>query len=83
MNNLLLRKMVVAFLVAFGGVFIPAVLNVLDDIHNGISANWGTAFWLSLVAGAVSAGLRAVLAFSPLNLVPSDAQHTLGPAGNK
>lgn len=78
MNALLAKKLVVAFLVAFGGVFIPAVLNILDDIHNGVSNNWGAAFWLALAAGAVGAGVRAVLALAPLNLVPSDAEHTIG-----
>lgn len=78
MNTLLLKKLVVAFLVAFGGVFLPGVLKVLDDIHNGVGTSWGTAFWLSLVAGGVAAGLRAILALSPINLVPSDAEHTLG-----
>ena len=77
MNALLLRKMLVAFAVAFGGVFIPAVLNILDDVHNGINNNWDTAFWISLVAGAVAAGLRALLALSPVNVIPSDAQHSL------
>jgi hypothetical protein len=77
MNALLVKKMLIAFLVAFGGVFIPAVLNILDDLHNGVGSSWGTAFWLSLVSGAVAAGVRAVLALSPINLVPSDSGHSL------
>jgi hypothetical protein len=77
MNSLLFKKLVVAFLVGFGGVFIPGVLNVLDDIHNGINNGWGTSFWLALVSGAVAAAVRAVLALSPINLVPSDAEHSL------
>lgn len=78
MNALLLRKLVVAFLVAFGGVFIPAVLKILDDVHSGVPTAWGASFWIALVAGAFAAGVRAVLALSPINLVPSDAEHTLG-----
>ncbi len=77
MNSLLVKKMLVAFIVAFGGVFIPAVLKVLDDINSGVGSSWERSFWLSLVAGGVAAGVRAVLAISPLNLVPSDSQHTL------
>ncbi len=77
MNKLLLQKMVVAFLAAFGGVMVPAVLKILDDVSNGTPSSWGKAFWISLVAGAFAAGVRALLALSPLNLVPSDKQHSL------
>ena len=77
MNTFLLRKMLVAFVVSFAAVFIPAVLNVLDQIHAGTAPNWSSSFWLSLAAGAVGAGVRAILALSPINLVPSDAQHTI------
>jgi hypothetical protein len=77
LNNLLFRKMGVAFLIAFGGVLVPAVLKILDDVHNGVPTSFSGAFWISIVAGAFGAGLRALLAISPINLVPSDAQHTL------
>lgn len=70
--NLLIRKMLVAFAVTFGGALIPAVLDWLNH-PQATSRN----FWFALLAGALAAGLRAVLALSPINLVPSDAQHTL------
>lgn len=77
MNKLLLQKMLMAFLVTFGGVIIPAMLNVLDDIHNGVPHHFDSAFWIAMAAGAFGAAVRAVLALSPINIVPSDAQHTL------
>lgn len=77
MNALFLKKLFVAFIVGFGGVFIPAVLNILDDIHRGAAPNTTTSFYLALVAGGVAAGVRALLALGPINLVPSDKQHSL------
>jgi hypothetical protein len=76
-NSLLAKKMLVAFVVAFAGVLVPAVLKILDSVASGAPSSWGKAFWISLVAGAFAAGVRALLALSPINLVPSDAQHTL------
>lgn len=77
LNALLGKKLLVAFLMAFGGVLVPAVLKILDDVHNGVPTSFSGAFWIALVAGAFGAGLRALLAISPINLVPSDAQHTV------
>lgn len=66
-----------AFLITFGGVMIPAMLNVLDDIHNGVPHHFDSSWWIAVACGAFGAALRAVLALSPINIVPSDAQHTL------
>lgn len=81
--NLLTRKLLVAFTVGFGGVFVPAILNVLDRVATGAPSGVTRAFVYSLIAGACAAGLRATLALSPLNLVPSDAEHTASRAGSK
>jgi Fe2+ transport system protein B len=79
MNSLFARKLLVAFLVAFGAVFIPAVLDILDKLHQGVDANFSTELVWSVIAGGVGAGIRAILALLPgLNLVPSDAQHSIG-----
>lgn len=74
MNKLFLKKIFVAFLVGFGGYLLPIIANL------GPAANAGAmkAVWASALSGAVMAGLRALLAFSPINLVPSDAEQTLG-----
>lgn len=77
-TNLLLRKMLVAFLVAFGGVLIPALLSILNNVAAGTPSKFGKALLISLVAGAFSAGLRAALALSPINLTPTDKLTTLG-----
>lgn len=77
MNRLLLKKMLVTFLAAFGGVFIPAVLDLLNKAASGTPTAFSKALIISLVAGAFSAGVRALIAFSPLNLVPTDSQHTI------
>ena len=69
-DTLFLRKLLVAFLVGFGGAVIPAVLNVgpLADLNTLKSV------WVSILSGGLVAGLRAVLVLIPgLNLVPSDA----------
>lgn len=76
-NKLLIQKLFIAFLVGFGGVMIPAVLNLLDDIHKGVPASFDGAWWLSVACGGFAAGLRALLAWSPINLTPSDAQHSV------
>lgn len=77
MNSLLVKKLLVAFIVGFGGVIVPGVLKVLDDVQNGVATDFTHAFWLSMVAGAFAAGIRALLAISPINLVPSDKEHSL------
>lgn len=72
-NKLLIEKMFIAFLVAFLGAFITAIegLSKEPDYH------WSGAVVIGLVVGALGAGLRAVFALSPVNLTPSDAQHTI------
>jgi hypothetical protein len=74
-NKLLLKKMAVTGLIGFLSVFLPAVLKGLDEIEGGAAHHFSTEFWFSLLAGAVAAGLRAVLALSPWNLLPTDVLH--------
>jgi len=75
---LFLKKLLVAFVIGFGGVFIPAILTLLDKVSNGTPTSFDKSLWISLVSGAVAAGLRALLVLIPgLNLVPSDAQPVL------
>jgi hypothetical protein len=77
-NKLLLRKMGVAFIVGFLGVFLPAALQVLDALQSGTEQpdNWNV-FWISLISGAVAAGVRAVLALSPISLTQTDKLNSL------
>ena len=77
-NKLLLRKMAVAGVVSFLSVFIPSMLTALDEIEGGGEHSFSTKFWISLLAGAVGAGLRGALAFLPWNLTPTDALHSVG-----
>lgn len=73
-NTLFLRKLLVAFLVGFGGVFIPSILSALDGVAKGTPDSFSKALIISAVAGGVAAGLRAAFVLIPgLNLVPSDA----------
>ena len=77
-NKLLLKKAAITGVIAFLAVFIPAVLTVLDEIEGGAAHDFSTGFWFSLLAGAIAAALRAILALSPLNLVPTDALNSIG-----
>jgi hypothetical protein len=71
-QGLVVRKSVIAFITAFLGVMIPAILQILDQIQKGGEPTWSSALWISLIAGAFAAGIRAVLAISPLNLSATD-----------
>lgn len=66
--ELLLEKVLEYFALGFAAVFIPGVLNLLDDVHNGVGNSWHTSFWLALLAGGVAAGIRAVLNVLPFSL---------------
>jgi hypothetical protein len=77
-QGLVVRKSVIAFVTAFLGVLIPAILQILDAIQKGGEPTWSSAIWISLIAGAFAAGVRAVLALSPLNLSATDKLTSLG-----
>jgi hypothetical protein len=65
--------MIVAFLVGFLG----SLVTFLEGINQAPSFNFDRAAVVSVIAGALAAGFRFVLAVAPFNIEPSDAQHTL------
>lgn len=73
MNRLFWKKLLVAFVVAFFGSFIPFVSGVFQSPNY----QFDKALWVAALFGAVGAGVRAVLALGPVSLVPSDAQDTI------
>jgi hypothetical protein len=75
--KLLGRKVGIAFLVGFLGVFIPAILQVFDALQKGEEPTLTNAFLISLISGAIAAGVRGVLAISPLNLGVTDGLTSL------
>jgi hypothetical protein len=77
-QGLLFRKAMIAFIVAFLGVLIPALLQVFDAIQDGDEPSAWKAVLMSAIAGAFAAGIRAVLALSPLNLSSTDSLTSLG-----
>lgn len=77
-NVLLAKKIALAGGIGFLAVFIPGVLSVLDEIEGGSGHPFETTFWFSLLAAAVAAAIRGILAVLPWNLVPTDALHGFG-----
>ena len=77
-RKLLAKKVGFAGAIAFLAVFIPGVLSILDEIEGGSGHPFQTTFWFSLLAGAVGAGIRAIVAVLPWNLMPTDALHGFG-----
>jgi hypothetical protein len=82
MNTLFWKKLAVAFAVGFGGVFIPAILTILDKAASGTPQHFTQAFVIGIISGAFAAGLRAALALSPWNFIPSDAEDSIGRKSN-
>lgn len=72
-NKLLAQKLVVAFIVSFVG----ALLTSLEGLSKQPDFGWNRSIVISLIVGALGAGVRAVLALGPVNLIPSDAKHSL------
>lgn len=72
-NKLLAAKCFIAFLVGFLG----SLVTFLEGLSKAPSFSFDRAAVISLIAGALAAGFRAVLALSPVNLVGTDAQHTI------
>lgn len=73
MNTLLLKKLVLAALVAFVGAFVP----LLTGIGQSPNYSFDKAAWIAALFAGIGAIARALLAFGPFNVVPSDAEHTL------
>lgn len=72
-TELLIRKLAIAFISGFFG----ALITSLEGISHQATYSWSKAAVISLIVGALTAGIRAVLALGPINLVPSDKQHSL------
>ena len=78
-KGLIFRKSLVAFIVGFFGVLIPAGLQILDEIQKGGEPTGTSALLVSLVVGAFAAGIRAALAVIPgLNLSSTDSLTSIG-----
>jgi hypothetical protein len=77
-QGLLFRKALVAFIVAFLGVLIPALLQIFDAIQDGHDPSAWKAILLSTICGAFAAGIRAALALSPINLGSTDSLTSIG-----
>lgn len=83
--KLLVQKLVVAFVIGFAPVFLAGITTALSSLTDQLSTGGDIDFsflnvlFASLVAGAVTAASRAVLALMPgVNLVASDKLHSLG-----
>lgn len=74
MNKLLIQKLAIAFVVSFAAALITSLAGLASQPNFG----WDKATIIALVVGALGAGVRAVLALGPINLTPSDGQHSLG-----
>lgn len=72
-NKLLAKKLLIAFIVGFGGSFLPFITGWAQAPNYDFSKS----IWVAALTGAVGAGVRALLALGPLNLVPSDKEHDL------
>jgi hypothetical protein len=72
-NRLFWLKLFMAFLVGFLG----SLVTFLTGLSEAPNFSFDRAAVISLIAGALAAGIRAVLALGPVNLVPSDNQHTI------
>lgn len=81
--NLLARKMLATFLSVFVPLFLTGLIAQLDDVIAWASGagdlDFGVmrATLVALLAGAVAAGVRAVLAYF-LTITPTDALHGPG-----
>lgn len=73
MNKLFWKKIVVAFVVSFFATFLP----LLTGIGQAPDFHFDKALWTATLFAAIGAGVRAVLALGPINLVPSDKQDTI------
>lgn len=79
MSPLLLKKLGLAFLLGFAPVLLLGLVDLTSEIQESTSDGvvdttaWGW-FLVSLLSGAVSAGIRAVIV--AFNLMPTDALHS-------
>lgn len=82
---LLTKKMLVTFIVGFLLVVLPGLVGLFDnfaslaaegDLNFDVSA-WGTLL-AGLISGGIAAGIRALIAIQPVNIVPTDSLHGPG-----
>jgi hypothetical protein len=78
-SKLLFQKLLVAFIVSFLG----ALVTSLEGLSKQPTFGWSKAIIVSILVGALGAGVRAVLALGPINLVASDKQHSLIRVGRR
>lgn len=82
MNNLLLKKLALAFVLGFMPVFLGGLTTLFDQIANHTSGSINSTFLLSLLAGlisgAIAAGIRGVLAVFTDSFDPTDKLHGVG-----
>jgi hypothetical protein len=73
--NLLLKKLLVAFVIGFVPVFLMGIVNILESIAAGNGEfDVFAAALAGLVSGAAAAGLRLLLA-EFTNFLPTDRLH--------
>jgi hypothetical protein len=79
MSSLLLKKLGLAFVLGFAPVLLLGLVDLTSKIQESTSSGdvdstaWGW-FLVSLLAGAVSAGLRAIIV--AFNFMPTDQLHS-------
>lgn len=73
LNKLFFQKLAMAFIAAA----VAATITAWQGLSQQPDFHFTRAVVIGLVTGAVTAGVRAVIAISPLNIVPSDAQHSV------
>jgi hypothetical protein len=78
MNRLFIKKLVLAFALGFVPVFLYGLLDILDAFSHGeADYNLLASIAVAAVTGALSAGIRAVLALFT-NWMPTDNLHGIG-----
>lgn len=74
-NTLFIKKLAIAAAVAFVGAFVP----LLGGIGQAPNYTFEKSAWVAALFAGIGAVARALLAFGPWPVVPSDAQHSLFP----
>lgn len=74
-NTLFIKKLAIAAAVAFVGAFVP----LLGGIGQAPNYTFEKSAWVAALFAGIGAVARALLAFGPWPVVPTDAQHSLFP----
>lgn len=82
MGKTMFRKLLIAFLTGFVPIFLTGLVGVADKIGDAepgsLNFSFVLALTLGILMGALSAGIRAVIAIWT-NFVPGDEIHSPGP----